>query len=406
LRLLLGAFGDPGHAFPIIALGRALAARGHEVTIQTWRRWAPEIEALGIGFAPAPEYAVFPTDGAPLKPYAAVVRAALEAAPLISALAPDVVVADILTLAPALAAELAGIPVATLIPHVHPASAPGFPVYSIGARLPRTAAGRAVWRTLQRPVARGLELGRSELNETRRRLGLGPLAHHHGGISRALCLVGTFPALEYPRAWAPHEHVVGPLLWEPPTEDVSLPPGDGPLVLLAPSTSQDPDHRLLRAALLGLSALPVRVLATWNRRPPRRPLPTPANARVLEWLSYARTMPHADVVVCHGGHGTVARALSCGAAVVACPAAGDMNENAARVDWAGVGVRIPRRLVSPLSVRLAVVRALASGSMLAGAGELAGWARRHDPAAEAATLVEQLVRQPAPPNPRHWTSLD
>ena len=35
LRVLLGAFGDPGHAFPMIALGRALAARGHEVTLQT-----------------------------------------------------------------------------------------------------------------------------------------------------------------------------------------------------------------------------------------------------------------------------------------------------------------------------------------------------------------------------------
>jgi UDP:flavonoid glycosyltransferase YjiC (YdhE family) len=33
LRLLLGAFGDPGHAFPAIALGRALAARGHEVVL-------------------------------------------------------------------------------------------------------------------------------------------------------------------------------------------------------------------------------------------------------------------------------------------------------------------------------------------------------------------------------------
>ena len=38
-RLLLGAFGDPGHAFPMIALGRELAARGHDVTLQTWTRW-------------------------------------------------------------------------------------------------------------------------------------------------------------------------------------------------------------------------------------------------------------------------------------------------------------------------------------------------------------------------------
>jgi UDP:flavonoid glycosyltransferase YjiC (YdhE family) len=391
LRLLLGAFGDPGHAFPIIALGRALHARGHEVTIQTWRRWAGDIEALGIGFAPAPEYDVFPTEGRPLKPYAAVVRAAAEAGPLIAGLRPDAVVADILTLAPALAAELAGVPVATLIPHVHPAGAPGFPVYSVGARLPRTAGGRAMWEVLGRPVARGLELGRTELNETRRRLGLGPLAHHHGGISRELCLVATFPGLEYPRAWAPDEHVVGPLLWEPATEDVEPPPGDDPLVVVAPSTSQDPGQRLLRASLDGLADLPVRVLATWNRRPPDRPLPTPGNARVVDWFSYARTMPAAAVVVCHGGHGTVVRALACGAAVVACPAAGDMNENAARVDWAGVGVRVPRRLVSPTTVRLAVTRALVDRRLRARAGSLAAWATAHDPGARAAALIEDLA---------------
>jgi UDP:flavonoid glycosyltransferase YjiC (YdhE family) len=358
LRLLLGAFGDPGHAFPIIALGRALRARGHDVTIQTWGRWQAEVEREGIGFSPAPEYEVFPTLERPLRPYEAVVRAAREAGPLIGGLRPDAIIADILTLAPALAGELAGVPVGTLIPHVHPSSPAGFPAYSVGARLPRSAAGRALWRAFERPLRRGLELGRVELNETRRRLGLPPQDHHHGGISRELCLIGTFPGLEYPRRWEAHEHVVGPLLWEPPSEAVAIPEGSEPLVVVAPSTSQDPDQRLLRACLEGLDGLPLRVLGTWNRRPPAGALPRPANARVVEWISYAQTMPRAAVVVCHGGHGTLVRALSCGAAVVACPVAGDMNENAARVDWAGVGVRVPRRFVSPLGVRLAVLRAL------------------------------------------------
>ncbi len=273
LRLLLGAFGDPGHAFPIIALGRALRARGHDVTIQTWSRWQADVEREGIAFSAAPEYHVFPTLERPLKPYEAVVRATREAGPLIAGLRPDAVVADILTLAPALAGELAGLPVGTLIPHVHPSSPRGFPPYSAGARLPRSAGGRALWSAFERPLRHGLELGRRELNETRRRLGLPPQDHFHGGISRQLCLVGTFPALEYPRRWEAHEHVVGPLLWEPPSEAVGIPEGRDPLVLVAPSTSQDPDQRLLRAGLAGLDGLPLRVLATWNRRPPPRPLP-------------------------------------------------------------------------------------------------------------------------------------
>jgi UDP:flavonoid glycosyltransferase YjiC (YdhE family) len=117
----------------------------------------------------------------------------------------------------------------------------------------------------------------------------------------------------------------------------------------------------------------------------------PRNARLVDWVSYVRTMPRCDVVVCHGGHGTVARALACGCVVVVVPAAGDMNENAARVDWAGVGVRVPRRLCAPGPVRLAVLRALASPAMAARARELAAWARVNDGAARGAELVEEFA---------------
>jgi len=393
-RILLSAFGDPGHAFPMIALGRALAARGHEVTLQTWERWRPHVEAEGVRFASAPEYHVFPNGPEPLDFYEAVVHATRDTLPLVRELEPEVVVADILTLAPALAAELQKVPVATLIPHVHPHPPAGAPIYSIGARLPRTALGRTFWRRATRPVEHGLERGRQDLNSVRERLGLPALGYVHGGISRQLALVGTFPQLEYPRAeggWDPNTHVVGPLIWEPPTADVELPPGEDPLVLIAPSTAQDPEHRLLAAALRGLADAPVRVLATWNRRLPSAPLPVPANARVVEWLSYARTMPHCDVVVCHAGHGTLARALASGCAVVACPVAGDMSENAARLDWAGAGVRLPRRFIAPRPLRLAVERALDDPTIRACARELAAWWEANDPADAAAELVESLA---------------
>jgi UDP:flavonoid glycosyltransferase YjiC (YdhE family) len=380
----------------MIALGGALAARGHDVVLQTWSRWQEDVRAAGMRFEPAPEYHVFPTRERPLAPYEAVARATVQTRPLVASMRPDVVVADILTLAPALAGELEGVPVATVIPHVDPRSAPGWPPYSLGARLPRTGVGRRLWGLAARATDAGLERGRRELNQTRRRVGLPPLAHVHGGISRALALVATFPQLEYPRSVPqPATHVVGPLLWEPPSDDVALPAGDAPLVLVAPSTSQDPDHRLLRASLAGLADLPVRVLATWNRRPLAGPLEVPPNAAFAEWVSYSRTMPHCDVVVCHGGHGTVARALSNGCVVVAVPAAGDMNENAARIDWAGVGVRVPRRLCGPRAVRLAVERALSDPHLRTRAGELADWSRSHDGAARAADLIEELaVRHP------------
>ncbi|MCW2958192.1 MAG: hypothetical protein JWP18_995 [Solirubrobacterales bacterium] len=396
MKVLVGAFGDPGHAFPAIALSIALHRAGHDVTLETWRRWQGNVEAAGITFAAAPEYDVFPTEGRHLKPYEAVARATVQTRELVARVRPDVVVADILTLAPALAGELEGIPVTTLVPHVDPRPAPGFPPYSVGARLPRTALGRMAWGALDPLVERGLVLGRDELNETRRRLGLPPQDHLHNGISRQLCLVATFPQLEYPRpaASAPNTHVIGPLAWEPPTENVDLAFGDParPLVLVAPSTAQDAEHRLLRAALSGLADLPVRVLATTNRRalPPGSPTPG-RNTRLVEWVSYARTMPHCDVVVTHAGHGTMVRALESGCTVVAVPAGGDMNENAARVSWAGAGVRLPRRLCTPGAVRLAVGLALEDGALRARAHELRDWAAEHDAGAQATGLLEQFA---------------
>ena len=392
LKLLLGAFGDPGHAFPMVALGRALASRGHDVTLQTWTRWRADVEAQGMAFAAAPEYTVFPTSERPMTPYQAVVHATRDTLPLVERLVPDAIVADILTLAPALAGELHGVPVATLIPHLDPRTPAGSAPYSSGARLPRTPLGRAIWHAADPLLRRGLELGRTELNETRRRVGLAPRERVHGGISEDLCLVATFPQLEYPRAAPRGAHVVGPLLWEPPAGEVALPPGEDPLVLLAPSTSQDPEQRLLRAAIEGLADMPVRVLASTNRVAPDPPLATPPNAALVDWLSYARAMPCCDVVVCHGGHGTVARALASGCAVVVVPAAGDMNENAARVDWAGVGVRLPRRLAGARCVRLAVGRALARPALRARARELARWAATHDGPQRAAELVEAFAQ--------------
>jgi MGT family glycosyltransferase len=388
----VAAFGDPGHAFPAIALGRALAARGHDVTLETWSRWGEHVRREGMRFAAAPEYQVFPTRERPLKPYVAAVRASADTRRLIRELDPELVVADILTVAAALAAEQEGRPWVTLVPHVLPMGEPGFPVYALGAVYPRTAVGERLWRLTRPLLMRGEEQGRDELNGARARVGLPPLDRLHGGISRRLALVATFPQLEYPRRIdEPWLHVTGPLLWEQPFGDVELPPGDDPLVLVAPSTSQDPQQGLLRAALEGLAAEPVRVLATTNQRAPARPLEVPANARLVNWVSYARTIPRCAAVVCHGGHGTLARSLASGVPVVVCPFAGDMAENAARVRWAGVGVSLPRRFHTARGVRLAVRRLLDDPGYAERARALGEWAARHDGAGRAADSLEDVI---------------
>jgi UDP:flavonoid glycosyltransferase YjiC (YdhE family) len=392
-RLLVAAFGDAGHAFPAIGLARALHERGHEVLVETWERWREPVEAMGIGFTAAEEYTTFPPRSpgdADDEPTAA--DAALALLPLMERERFDVVVSDILTLAPAFAAERAGLKRATLIPHIYPVQEPGLPFFAFGAVAPRTAVGRGLWKRALPMLVRGLERGRDEMNESRAAVGLEPIDRLHGGISEELALVATFPQLEYPRAWPANVRVTGPFGFELPYPDVELPPGDEPLVLVAASTAQDPDCRLIRVALDALADEPVRVLATTNGHFPPDPLPTPpANARVVDWLSYSQVMAAADLVVCHGGHGTVARALGAGVPLVCVPAVGDMAETGARVAWSGSGVMLPWRLLGATSLRLAVRRALDEPAYAARAAAIGEWAATHDGAARAAELVESFA---------------
>ena len=374
MRVLLGAFGDPGHAFPVLALGAELVARGHDVGIETWQRWREPAEAAGMTFSAAPEYQVFPTRERPLKPYEAAVRGgARRRASSCASFAPDVAVSDILTPAPALAAELEGVPVATRRPaRASPTCRPGFPPFSIGARLPRTR--RRARACGGRPTGRsqiGLEQGRREYNDCRARLGLAPLPWTHTGLSRSLTMVATFPQLEYPRAWPSWTRVVGPLMWEP----------GGPLVDAAAGRRAGRAGRDLDVAgPLALAAARVpgraggRAGARDRDRSERRA--APANAVLVPWMSYARD----DAALRPRDHPRRPRDARAGAGVsgcpvLVCPAGGDMAENAARVDWAGVGVRLAPRFCTPWGVRLAVRRALARP----GAARAGGGARRVGP---------------------------
>jgi UDP:flavonoid glycosyltransferase YjiC (YdhE family) len=183
------------------------------------------------------------------------------------------------------------------------------------------------------------------------------------------------------------------MLWSPPAPAVTPPPGDAPLVVLAPSTSHDQRQRLLRACLAGLRDLEVRVLAATDRRLPAAPIRTGPAVRLVNWMSYPDAMRDASLVICHAGHGTLMQALVHGVPVLAVPHSGDMAENAARVDRAGVGVRLPWRFASPTGLRLAVTRALDDHAELAQrAGELAAWQEKQDGPTRAAELLEDLLR--------------
>jgi len=142
MRCLVAAFGDPGHVFPAISLSRALKAAGHEVIVETWPQWREAVEGVGLRFVSAEQYQVFPP---PVSGSPGGGDAAVALMPLLEEFDPDVVVNDILTVAPALAAEKYGCHWATLIPHIYPVQDGQMPFFAIGALPPRTPVGRRFW---------------------------------------------------------------------------------------------------------------------------------------------------------------------------------------------------------------------------------------------------------------------
>ncbi len=396
IRVALGSFGEAGHTFPVMALARELKARGHEVMVHTWHRWQPEIEAEGLGFAKAPQYELDPGTGDYLPPYEAVRRAVLDSEQDFRDFRPDVVVSDVLSNTSALIAERIGVPSVTLVPHVYPISDPGMTPYSAGMRNPRTPLGHAFWRKFNLLMEPGYRQGEREYEELRIALDLPPAPGPMPTLSRELTLIATFPHLEYDRAWPDWVKVTGPLLWEPPHGYTELPAGDDPLVLVAPSTSKDPEQRMLRAAMRGLADEPLRVLGTTNRRQVMKPLLVGRQSRLVPWVRYGQVMPDADVVICNGGHGTVARAMASGCAVLVVPDDGDQRENALRVAYSGAGLRLPRRWTSPESLRLAVRRLVSDDRYIQRAREIAAWNVANPGHGRAAELIEELVASKTP----------
>ena len=171
-RFLVAAFGDAGHAFPAIGLARALAAarpRGGGRDLGALARGGRGRGARvhgGGGVQDLPPPGARRADG----PSAA--DAALALVPLMEEQRFDVVVSDILTLAPALAAERAGLRRATLIPHVYPVHEPGMPFFAFGALPPRTAVGAGGVAGALPVLIGGLRRGREEMNESRAAVGL------------------------------------------------------------------------------------------------------------------------------------------------------------------------------------------------------------------------------------------
>ena len=114
---------------------------------------------------------------------------------------------------------------------------------------------------------------------------------------------------------------------------------------------------IYRTSLDAVADLPVRVLLTTGGKMGPDVLGTlPANVRVETWVPQREVLPHAAVLVCHGGSGTLLGGLAAGLPLVIVPFGADQPHNAQLVATAGAGLALNQP--NAVELRVAIQRAL------------------------------------------------
>lgn len=246
-------------------------------------------------------------------------------------------------------------------------------------------------------VAKNMRLYASKL---RRRYGLPALESSVMALRRQLplVLVPSCPEFDYQRHdLPPSVQYVGPCLWYPaqePSSWLTKLPRDRPWVHVSEGTLYAESPVVLRAAAQGLADLPMYVIITTGTQRNYDTLnlgALPTNVIVKPWIAHSDLLPLTDILVTHGGGGTVVAALSAGVPMVVVPLMWDQPENAQRVVYSGAGLSLSPRKCTPGRLREAVKQVLRDPWYRQNAEQLAMCLRRYGGASQAAELLESIV---------------
>ncbi|MCV7427973.1 glycosyltransferase [Mycobacterium montefiorense] len=342
MRVAVVAGPDPGHAFPAIALCQRFRDAGDEATLFTGEEWIQAARDVGIAAVALDGLAATDEDldaGARIHRRAA--RMAVLNVPALRDLAPDLVVSDVITAGGGMAAELLDIPWIELNPHPLYLPSKGLPPIGSGLAPATGIRGRLRDAAMRAMTARSVRAGQQQRERSRVEIGLP--ARDRGPLRR---LIATLPALEVSRPdWPAEAVVVGPLHFEPTDQILEVPAGSGPVVVVAPSTALIGTEGLAEVALACLT--PGETLPAGSRLLVSRldgPELTVPSWAVVGLGRQDELLAHADVVICGGGHGMVAKTLLAGVPLVVVPGGGDQWEIANRVMRQGSA-----RLIRPLT---------------------------------------------------------
>jgi UDP:flavonoid glycosyltransferase YjiC (YdhE family) len=357
LSVLIATWASGGNLPPLLALARLLRAAGHRVQVlASDATRAPArrdgFESVAYRAAPQPDVsAPFEAQAARVLRTLAGVEVARDVYELLEETRPDVLVADCMLPAAAVAAQAASTPVVSLVHFLY------------GLARSQMAGTNDGWTT-----------DLTQLNRTRARFGLPPASDGLAAWEAVELLLVTSPR------WF--------------DLDISYPPNvvhAGPLGVRAMPASRE-GRSLVAAsfsttAMAGQAALLQRVCDAFADEQTDavltlggmslEPFAAPRNVEVVPFSDHDELFPRCAAVVSHGGLGTVLRALAHGVPLLLLPLGRDQHINAGRVARLGAGIHLAstaptdriRRALEQLTVAPDFREAAAAAAVRIAAGE-------------------------------------
>jgi sterol 3beta-glucosyltransferase len=424
MKIALVTHGTRGDAQPFAALGLALMARGHKVTLAVPPNLVSFVETCGVkaGKIAIDSQAFMESDEGRKWLASGNVSAFMKRMNAISQLhrdeliddflraleSADLIVSGVLTEDfAAVVAERYGTPLLALhLAPLRPTSA--FPNCLVTTRaLPFSALNRASHALLDSVWWKG---HRDDVNTFRQRQGLAPA---NRSTARRLAEQGAHTVHAFSPGLVPQPKDWGPTM--PVGGSIRLPAAAR--ARLGESTPDPELSAWLKKGpppiFFGLGSMPVRdpaemirvvsdvtrkrggravIGAGWSRMEAARELPE--GVRIVGALDHEWLFPECSAVVHHGGAGTTFTATSAGLPAVVCSVFADQPFWGVRIERLGVGVHLPFKKLNAASLETAMARILEPDVRNAAAGLGKNLSAEPDATPSIVALLERLGAAP------------